>query len=63
MAIFTTEAVYYYIPSFWIVLVLTLWEGLLGGAAYVNTFYRISYEVSCLIHYFFRFTMNFLGAQ
>lgn len=46
MAIFTTEAIFYYTPSFWIVLALTLWEGLLGGAAYVNTFYRISSEVS-----------------
>ena len=25
---------------------LVLWEGLLGGAAYVNTFYRISTEVA-----------------
>lgn len=37
---------YYYIPSFYIVVALTLWEGLLGGAAYVNTFYTISKEVS-----------------
>ncbi|KAL3289973.1 hypothetical protein HHI36_023355 [Cryptolaemus montrouzieri] len=42
--LFTTEAMYYYIPHFWIMLVLTLWEGLLGGAAYVNTFYRVSSE-------------------
>lgn len=40
--LFTTEAIFYYIPSFWIVLALTLWEGLLGGGAYVNTFYKIS---------------------
>lgn len=45
VAIFTTEAIYYYIPYFWIILLLTFWEGLLGGAAYVNTFYRISSEV------------------
>lgn len=45
VAIFTTEAVFYYVPTFWIVLVLTLWEGLLGGAAYVNTFYKISTDV------------------
>lgn len=43
--IFTTEVLFYYIPSFWIVLALTLWEGLLGGSAYVNTFYKISTEV------------------
>ncbi|XP_022915502.1 battenin [Onthophagus taurus] len=46
VAIFTTEAIFYYIPAFWVVLILTLWEGLLGGGAYVNTFYRISTEVS-----------------
>ncbi|XP_050314387.1 battenin [Anthonomus grandis grandis] len=43
--VFTTEAIYYYIPSFYIVVALVLWEGLLGGAAYVNTFYRITNEV------------------
>ncbi|KAK5639001.1 hypothetical protein RI129_011493 [Pyrocoelia pectoralis] len=42
---FTTEAIFYYIPNFWIVLALTFWEGLLGGAAYVNTFYKISKEI------------------
>lgn len=44
VVVFTTEAMYYYIPYFWIILALTFWEGLLGGAAYVNTFYRISAE-------------------
>ncbi|CAG9759289.1 unnamed protein product [Ceutorhynchus assimilis] len=43
--IFTTDAIYYYIPNIYIVLALVLWEGLLGGAAYVNTYYRISNEV------------------
>ncbi|CAG9855028.1 unnamed protein product [Phyllotreta striolata] len=45
VVIFTTEAIYYYIPNFYIVVVLVLWEGLLGGSSYVNTFYRISTEV------------------
>ena len=35
-----------FIPSIWIVFVIILWEGLMGGCAYVNTFYRISTEVS-----------------
>ena len=39
------EAVYLYIPSIWIVFSLVLWEGLVAGAAYVNTFYRIANEV------------------
>jgi len=30
VVIYTTEVIYYYIPYFWIVLLLTLWEGLLG---------------------------------
>ncbi|KAG8038990.1 hypothetical protein G9C98_003297 [Cotesia typhae] len=41
IVIFTTEAIYFYIPNIWIVLVITFWEGLLGGAAYVNTFYNM----------------------
>ncbi|XP_018571331.1 battenin [Anoplophora glabripennis] len=45
VVIFTTEVIYYYIPNFYIVIALTLWEGLLGGSSYVNTFYRISREV------------------
>ncbi|XP_067209139.1 battenin-like [Linepithema humile] len=31
------EAIYYYIPYIWIVFIIVLWEGLLGGGAYVNT--------------------------
>jgi hypothetical protein len=47
---FTFEAVYLFVPSIWIVFAAVLWEGLLGGAAYVNTFYRISMEVSGFIY-------------
>lgn len=39
------ETLYYYIPNIWIVFAIVLWEGLLGGGAYVNTFYRMSTEV------------------
>jgi len=42
---FTFEAVYLFVPSIWIIFAAVLWEGLLGGAAYVNTFYRMSVEV------------------
>ncbi|XP_071438903.1 battenin isoform X2 [Hetaerina americana] len=41
---FTLEAVYNFCPSIWIVLAFVLWEGLLGGASYVNTFHRVSQE-------------------
>ncbi|CAH1965041.1 unnamed protein product [Acanthoscelides obtectus] len=44
--IFTTEVLYFYIPNYYWVVALVLWEGLLGGSSYVNTFYRISTEVS-----------------
>ncbi|XP_042205687.1 battenin-like [Homarus americanus] len=39
-----TCAIFWWIRSIWLVFVLVLWEGLLGGAAYVNTFYKISQE-------------------
>ena len=35
-----------FIPSIWIVLAIILWEGLLGGAAYVNTFFRMTNEIA-----------------
>ncbi|CAH0562435.1 unnamed protein product [Brassicogethes aeneus] len=43
--IYTTEVIYFYIPSFYVMIFLTIWEGLLGGSAYVNTYYTISMEV------------------
>lgn len=39
------EAYFLFLPSFWIVVAIVLYEGLLGGCAYVNTFYRISQEI------------------
>lgn len=33
-----------FLPSAWLVFVIVVYEGLLGGAAYVNTFYFISQE-------------------
>lgn len=43
---FTFEAVYMFTPSIWVIFVLIFYEGLLGGGAYVNTFYRMSQEIS-----------------
>ncbi|KAM6957277.1 battenin [Aplochiton taeniatus] len=44
-AVFLLLAVYYqFLPSVWLVFGIVLYEGLLGGAAYVNTFYYISKE-------------------
>ena len=39
------EVIYQFIPSFWITLAVILYEGLLGGAVYVNAFYFISKQV------------------
>lgn len=36
---------YQLLPSAWLVFAVILYEGLLGGAAYVNTFFFISIEV------------------
>lgn len=44
--LFSVEAIWYVSPSIWLVLAFIFWEGLLGGGAYVNTFYRISEEIS-----------------
>jgi len=40
------EAVYGFIPNVWVMFAIIFFEGLLGGAAYVNTFYNMSYMVS-----------------
>lgn len=45
-AFFFTVSIYLFLPSFWLTFVLVLYEGLLGGAVYVNAFYTISKEVS-----------------
>ncbi|KAK0162235.1 hypothetical protein PV327_008587 [Microctonus hyperodae] len=42
VVVFTTEAIFFYIPSIWIVFAFTFWEGLLGGGAYVNTYYNMA---------------------
>lgn len=44
-AFFVTEAVYLFVPSIWIIFVIIFIEGLQGGLAYVNTYYRMSQEV------------------
>lgn len=45
VVIFLCEVILFFMPSFWIVIAIVFWEGLLGGGAYVNTFYRMSKEV------------------
>jgi hypothetical protein len=48
---FTFEVIYLFIPTIWIIFAVVLWEGLLGGAAYVNTFYKMSVEVSVFLYW------------
>ncbi|XP_070578082.1 battenin-like [Ptychodera flava] len=45
VAIILSQIFLLYIPNIWILFALVFYEGLLGGSAYVNTFYRISIEV------------------
>eukprot|EP00088_Acartia_fossae_P016176 TRINITY_DN1903_c0_g1_i7.p1 TRINITY_DN1903_c0_g1~~TRINITY_DN1903_c0_g1_i7.p1 ORF type:complete len:440 (+),score=40.78 TRINITY_DN1903_c0_g1_i7:24-1343(+) len=40
------QSIFWSVPMIWLIFLLIFWEGLLGGAAYVNTFYRISLESS-----------------
>jgi battenin len=42
---FYFEAYYMFTPSIWIIFAIIVFEGLLGGGAYVNTFYRMSSEI------------------
>ncbi|KAL5285946.1 CLN3 family protein [Megaselia abdita] len=42
---FLFEVIYFFTPSIWIIFAIVFWEGLLGGGAYVNTFYKMSKEV------------------
>ncbi|KAI5462064.1 batten's disease protein Cln3 [Mariannaea sp. PMI_226] len=45
LILLTLHAVFYFIPSVYIVFVIIFWEGLLGGAVYVNCFAEIMENV------------------
>ncbi|XP_005093751.1 battenin [Aplysia californica] len=45
LALLLCQVFYRFIPSIWIIFVIILWEGLLGGAAYVNTFFAMTNEL------------------
>lgn len=40
-----TEVLTFFSPTIWIIFALVLFEGLLGGGTYVNTYYRMSKEI------------------
>ena len=46
LAILILQALFDFIPTVWIVFAIVFWEGLLGGAVYVNTFAEISERVA-----------------
>ncbi|XP_048742392.1 battenin-like isoform X2 [Ostrea edulis] len=45
VAILTAQVFLRFIPNIWIIFAIVLFEGLLGGAAFVNTFYKISEDI------------------
>jgi battenin len=45
LALLTTHALFNFLPNFYIVCIVIFWEGLLGGAVYVNTFAEISEQI------------------
>jgi len=40
-----TVAYFNYIPSIWIIFIIILYEGLIGGGVYVNSFYLLAEEI------------------
>uniref|UniRef100_A0AC34R013 Battenin n=1 Tax=Panagrolaimus sp. JU765 TaxID=591449 RepID=A0AC34R013_9BILA len=49
---FTFDAVYFFVPQIWIIFILILYEGLLGGSSYVNTYNRLHQDVPANIREF-----------
>ena len=45
LVLLITHALMFWIPSVWIIFLVVFWEGLLGGAVYVNCFAKILDEV------------------
>lgn len=45
LVLLLTQSLFWYIPSVYIVFIIVFWEGLLGGAVYVNTFAEIMENV------------------
>ncbi len=44
LALLSLHSVYFFLPSIYLVFIVIFWEGLLGGAVYVNTFAKIMDE-------------------
>lgn len=48
------------VPTIWIIFVIIFWEGLLGGACYVNTLNRIAQELP-MTHKSFGLALTIIG--
>ncbi|KAK9240090.1 batten's disease protein Cln3 [Lipomyces kononenkoae] len=46
VVILTAQSMYTFIPNVYIIMIITFYEGLLGGAAYINTFLLVSETVA-----------------
>ena len=46
LVVLIMQALFDFIPTVWIIFAIIFWEGLLGGAVYVNTFAEISDHVA-----------------
>jgi len=46
LILFVLQVHYKFIPNIWIVFAIILFEGLMGGGAYVNSFYHITKQVN-----------------
>jgi len=55
LMLFVLQIYYHFISNIWIIFAVILYEGLLGGAAYVNSFYQISKKVNSSLATFFHF--------
>ncbi|KAJ5037912.1 uncharacterized protein L3040_006788 [Drepanopeziza brunnea f. sp. 'multigermtubi'] len=45
LVLLLSHSIYFFIPSVWFIFLIIFWEGLLGGAVYVNTFAEIMENV------------------
>ena len=49
LVLLTMQSLFDFIPNVWIIFLIIFWEGLLGGAVYVNTFAEVGERyVSCI---------------
>ena len=50
LGVLLAESALHFLPNIWCMFAIVFFEGLMGGAAFVNTFFAISQEVSSHIN-------------